>query len=95
MEDYQLAHLMRGKSYYDDDVRRILFKRHQLEHLDLLDCFILADCFVRAGADIRNRIEDNEVHVAIFVDPEDRVGFMKRLGDLISENYGSLGQGKR
>ena len=92
MKSYRIAYIRSGHSDYEDKVRNLLSKRHRYQKcfaaFDYLD---LADCFILAGADIRSRIEGDEVHVEIFIDSEGKSDFMTRLGALISKKYASLG----
>lgn len=88
MKDYRLAYITAGHSEYDDEIREMLSKNHpyqrcftEFDHLDLADCFILA------GADIKTRTKDDEVQVEIFIDPEGKSDFVKRLDRLIAEKY--------
>ena len=95
MKDYRIAYVISGHSAYDDEVWELLSSKiypqrcfTEFDHLDLADCFILA------GADIRTRIEGDEVYVEIFIDQEDKPNFMARFDSLIEEKYACL-EGRR
>lgn len=91
MKDYRIGYLTTGHSEYDGEVGKLLTKRHPIQR-----CFVefshldLADCLVLAGADIRTKLAYDEAHVEIFIDAEDKSGFMRRLDGLITEKYASL-----
>jgi len=92
MKSYRIGYIRSGHSDYENKVLNLLSKRHryqkyftEFDHLDLADCFILA------GADIRTRIDGDDIQVEIFIDSEGKPDFMTRLGALISEKYASLG----
>ena len=91
MKDYRIAYVRSGHSDYDDKVWMVLSIRYPLQrYFAKFDHLDLADCFVLAGADIRSRIEDDEVHVEIFIDPDGKSDFVTRLENLITEKYDSL-----
>ncbi len=91
MKDYRVAYVTSGHSDYNDEVWKLLSKRHRLlGAFPEFDYLYLADCFVLAGADIRTRLEDDEAHVEIFIDAEDKAGFMTRLDSLITEKYAAI-----
>ena len=92
MKNHRIAYVTAGHSEFDDDVREILSRQHPYQrcftefyHIDLADCFILA------GADVKTTIHQAEdVHVEMFIDPEDKSVFLARLRKLISEKYASM-----
>ena len=91
MKNHRIGYVTSGRSEYDDGVWEILSKRHpsprsfiEFDHLDLADCFVLA------GADIKTRIENGQVQVEIFIDPEDKSDFLARWGRLVEEKYAYL-----
>ena len=108
MKDYRIAYVTSGHSDYDAEVRELLSKRHayqrcftEFDHLDLADCFVLA------GADIKSSMAemdealadlweggDKVVQLEIFIDVEDKAGFLTRLSSLIEAKYACL-KGRR
>ena len=96
MKDFRIGYVTTGHSDYDDEVWELLSWKiypqrcfTKFEHLDLADCFILA------GADIKSRIERDEVYVESFIDPEGKSDFMARFDRLIEEKYACLGDDRR
>ena len=88
MKDYRIGFLTSGRSEFDDEIWKMLSEKHvsqrcfaEFNHLEFVECFIFA------GADIKTKIEGDEVQLEIFIDPEGKPDFIARLGNLVAEKY--------